>query len=64
MPNPVELFLLQEASANMGNHEFVDDHEPYVFVILIGQAGAFLIILPNLLSIVLAGVPSCCRGLR
>jgi hypothetical protein len=52
MPNPVELFLLQEASANMGDLEFVDDHEPYVFVILIGQAGAFLIILPNLLSIV------------
>jgi hypothetical protein len=34
MPNPVELFLLQAALANIGDLEFVDDHEPYVFVML------------------------------
>jgi hypothetical protein len=63
MPDPVELFLRKEALPNIGALEFVDDHEPDVFVRLIGQAGAFLIILSNLLLIVLSGMPACCRGL-
>lgn len=41
MPDPLELFLLKEPLLNTVDREFVNDQEPYMFVMVIGQVGHF-----------------------